>query len=221
MLDSNPQGPYNCFVRFISANPATNFNPQSVQPQIDESAFIGPFSSVIGDVTILKNTFIAPNVSIRADEGTPFYIGEGSNLQDGVILHGLKLGRVQVQDRHYSIFIDRSVTVAHSALVHGPVFIGEGSFVGFQSLVFQAVVGKNVYISNYTVVTGKVVIPDNRFIPPGAVIDTQAKADQLGDRPKDAAEFTEAVLRVNRDFSSSYSLVFGANRCTCGLACDL
>lgn len=220
-MNSSPDGPYNSFVRFISANPATSFNPHAAKPQIDESAFVGPFSSVIGDVTIHKNTFIAPNVSIRADEGTPFYIGEGCNLQDGVILHGLKEGRVGVHDRHYSIFIDHTVSIAHSALVHGPVYLGQGSFVGFQSLVFQAVVGKNVYISNYAVVTGKVIIPNNRFVPPGAVIDTQAKADQLGDRPKDAAEFSKEVMRVNRDFSSSYSLVFGSNRCTCGLACDL
>lgn len=78
-----------------------------------------------------------------------------------------------------------------------------------------------MYISNNAVVTGKVVIEDDRFIPPGAVIDTQEKADQLGQRPKDAEEFAKEVQRINRDFSSSYSLVFGKNRCTCGLACNL
>ncbi|OCT14197.1 carbonate dehydratase [Paenibacillus pectinilyticus] len=220
-MDNYPEGPYNYFIRFISSNPATSFNQQAVHPRIDPSAFVGPFSSVIGDVTIASNVFIAPSVSIRADEGTPFYIGEGTNLQDGAILHGLKDAKVIVNEDLYAIFIDRSVTIAHGAIVHGPVFIGRGSFVGFQSLVFQAVVGNNVYISNNAVVIGKVSIADDRFIPPGAIIDTQEKADRLSLRPKDAAEFAKEVIRINRDFSSSYALAFGEHRCSCGLACNL
>lgn len=212
---------HNQFVYFIGRNPVTSFNAEPVYPQIDPGAFIGPFSSVIGDVTIKSNSFIAPNVSIRADEGTPFYIGAGTNLQDGVILHGLKDGRVKVDGRYYSIYIGSSVSIAHGAIVHGPVYIGDGTFAGFHSLVFQAVVGKNVHISNNAVVTGNVVIPNDRFIPPGAVIDTQEEADKLGERPKSAAEFAKEVERVNRSFAASYSLVFGQNRCSCGLACQM
>jgi carbonic anhydrase len=220
-MRSDPAGPYNAFIHFISSNPATGFNPKAARPVIERGAFVSPFSSVIGDVTVKEGTFIAPNVSVRADEGTPFHIGEGTNLQDGVILHGLKDGRVQVNGRNYSIYIDRSASIAHGAIIHGPAFIGQGSFVGFQSLVFQAVVGNDVYISNNAVVTGKVAIKEGRFVPPGAVIDTQEKADQLGFVPKDAQEFSKEVARVNRDFSSSYSLLFGKQRCTCGLACNL
>ena len=39
----------------------------SIYPQINESAFIGPFSSVIGDVKIEENVFVAANVVLRAD----------------------------------------------------------------------------------------------------------------------------------------------------------
>src|SRR5690606_25738111 len=105
----------------------------------------------------------------------------------------------------YSIYLDHSVTVAHGAIIHGPVFIGQEAFIGFRSLVFQAIIGKNVYVSNNAVVTGKVIIGDNRFVPPGAVIDTQQKADQLGYLPKDEEAFAKEVQRVNREFSSSYS----------------
>lgn len=216
-----PDGPYNQWVRFISPNPMTSFNQQITEPRIEEGTFVGPFSSVIGDVTVKANTFIAPNVSVRADEGTPFYIGEESNLQDGVILHGLKDGRVQVKGKSYSIYMDRSVTAAHGAIIHGPVFIGQEAFIGFHALVFQAIIGNRTYISNNAVVTGKVIVGDNRFVPPGAVIDTQQKADQLGYLPKDAEAFAKEVQRVNREFSSSYSLMFGQHRCSCGLACNL
>ncbi|WP_337995015.1 hypothetical protein [Paenibacillus thermotolerans] len=64
-------------------------------------------------------------------------------------------------------------------------------------------------------------IKDGRFVPPGAVIDTQEKADRLGPVPKDAEEFAKEVQRINQEFSWSYPLLFGKHRCTCGLACDL
>lgn len=87
-------GTFNTNVHFIAPNPRTSFNPESVIPSIDPTVYLGPFSSIIGDVTIRENVFIAPNVSIRADEGFPFYIDSDTNIQDGVILHGLEHGRV-------------------------------------------------------------------------------------------------------------------------------
>ncbi|TYP73377.1 DapH/DapD/GlmU-related protein [Paenibacillus methanolicus] len=215
-----PAGPYNQFVRFIGVNPATPFHAESLSPRIAPTAFIGPFSSVIGGVAIGDRVFVAPNVSIRADEGTPFHIGEGSNLQDGVILHGLKDGRVLVGGQPYSIYVDRSVSLAHGAIVHGPAYIGEQSFVGFQSLVFQAIVGSNVHIANNAVVIGNVTIANDRFVPPGAMIDTQEKADRLKPIPQDKEAFAAEVQRVNREFAASYSLMFGKRRCSCGIACD-
>ncbi|MFC0213590.1 carbonate dehydratase [Paenibacillus chartarius] len=212
--------PSNCFVHFMDSAPSTSFNSSPVAPQIDETAFVGPFSSVIGDVRIERNVFIAPNVSVRADEGSPFHIGEGTNLQDGVIVHGLKQGRVKVNGRDYSVYVDRSVSVAHGAVVHGPVYIGEGTFVGFKAIVLQAIIGRGVYISHNAIVTGNVSIAPERFVPPGAIIDTQEKANLLSSRPKDKEEFAKEVQRVNREFAASYSLMFGKERCSCGMACD-
>lgn len=54
-----------CFEPFISENPSTSFNPVQRFPSIDKTAFISPFSSVIGDVLIKDNVFVAPNVSIH------------------------------------------------------------------------------------------------------------------------------------------------------------
>jgi len=42
----------------------------------------------IGDVRIGANVLLGPGTSIRADEGHPFHIGEGTNVQDGVVIHG-------------------------------------------------------------------------------------------------------------------------------------
>ncbi|MED0773200.1 hypothetical protein P4T16_14285 [Bacillus siamensis] len=54
---------------------------------------------------IKDNVYVGPNAAVRADEGTPFYIGSNTNLQDGVILHGLLKQFVSVKDRAYSISV--------------------------------------------------------------------------------------------------------------------
>jgi carbonic anhydrase/acetyltransferase-like protein (isoleucine patch superfamily) len=209
-----------CFEPFISPNPITSFNPVSHYPIIDKTSFISQFSSVIGDVTIRNNVYVAPNVSVRADEGTPFYVGSNTNLQDGVILHGLLNRKIKVKDKSYSIFIGKEVTIAHRALIHGPCFIGDKVFVGFNAIVYNAIVGKGSFISYNAVVTNGVRIPPNRFVPPGAHIDTQAKADALSPVPEDSTEFAFEVQRVNQEFPASYHVLFGKNRCSCGFAFD-
>ncbi|MCP1144891.1 carbonate dehydratase [Lysinibacillus endophyticus] len=209
-----------CFKPFISPNPITSFNPVPRYPKIDKTAFISQFSSVIGDVTIRDNVYVAPNVSIRADEGTPFYIGSNTNLQDGVVLHGLLDKRIWKGKEKYSIYIGNEVSIAHGALVHGPCYIGNNVFVGFHAIVFNAIVGEGTYISTNAVVTNGVRIAPNRFIPPGATIDTQEKADALSRIPEDREEFAREVQRVNQEFPPSYHHSFGKNRCSCGVAYD-
>lgn len=207
-----------CFEPFISPNPITSFNPVQHVPSIDKSSFISPFSSVIGDVAIRNNVYVAPNVTVRADEGTPFYIGSNTNLQDGVILHGLLNRRVSVGEKGYSIFIGNNVSLAHRALVHGPCYIGNNVFVGFNSIVYNAIVGNDCFIAYNAVVTNGVRVPRNRFVPPGAHIDTQEKADALPRVPKDSKEFAYEVQKVNQEFPASYHILFGKNRCSCGFA---
>jgi carbonic anhydrase len=207
-----------CFQPFISPNPITSFNPVQISPKIDKSSFISPFTSVIGDVVIRKNVFVAPLVSIRADEGTPFYIGSNTNIQDGVVLHGLLNKSIRVDGKDYSIFISKEVSVAHGALIHGPCYIGKKVFVGFKTIVYDAIVERGVFIANNAVVTNGVHVAKNRFVPPGAYIDSQKKADALSRVPADSKEFAREVQRVNQEFPASYHLLFGESRCSCGVA---
>ncbi|WP_247739105.1 carbonate dehydratase [Bacillus sp. 165] len=212
-----PKSDSSCFQPFISPNPITLYNPVERYPDIDKTAFIGPFTSVIGDVEIKENVYVAPNVSMRADEGTPFYIGTNTNLQDGVILHGIAKRYVSVKDKKYSIYIENEVSVAHSALIHGPCFIGNNTFVGYHSIVYNAIVGPDVFISHNAVVTNGVRVPPKRFVPPGAHIDTQEKADALFLVAEAKEEFAKTVQSINQQFPPSYHILFGEHRCSCGM----
>ena len=211
---------FNINAHFIAPNPRTSFNPKSVMPTLDRSVYVGPFSSIIGDVVIRENVFIAPNVSIRADEGFPFFIGANTNLQDGVILHGLEHGRVMQDGKEYSIYIGRQVSCTHGCIIHGPCKIKDNVFVGFHAIVLNAIIGEYCYISPNALVTGGISVRQNRFIPAGAIIDTQEKADALGLVPKSQREFALEVQHVNNAFPSAYSLMFGNTRCSCGLTCE-
>ena len=210
----------NMYSYFISCNPVTSFNPVSIYPTIDKTAFIGPFSSIIGDVRIKKEVFIGCNVTIRADEGTPFYIGNKTNLQDGVILHGLKDIKLSVQDEQYSIYLGNRVSIAHGALIHGPCIVGHNSFVGFNAIVFNAIVEDGCYIDLGAIVTNGVRIPSNSYVPIRATIDSQKKANALMKVSEADANFAKNVVKTNVELAKAYSQKFGDAICSCGLCFD-
>ncbi len=205
----NPLGPSNQYTYFIGPNPRTHIINESISPKIDPSVFIGPFSSIIGDVTINANVFISCNVTLRADEGTPFYVGSNTNLQDGVIFHGLAEKYVMVKNKKYSIYVGNNVSCAHGSVIHGPCYIGNDTFIGFNAVIFNAVIKNNCFIGTGSIVTNNVVVNSGRFVPPGAVIDTQDKANSLDAISNTVQEFSKEVIDVNTEFSSSYPLLFG------------
>jgi len=216
----NPVGPTNAYSYFISSNPPTSFNHISIYPTIDKTAFIGPFSSIIGDVRINKDVFIGCNVTCRADEGTPFHIGSKSNIQDGVILHGLKNMKLTVNGKLYSIYIGNEVSIAHGALIHGPCIVENNTFVGFNAIIFNSIVCYGSYIDLGAIVTNGVRIPANSYVPVGAVIDTQKKADALKKVSEDNKNFAKNVVKTNIELSEAYSLKFGDTMCSCGVCCN-
>lgn len=201
----------------IMKNPVTEFNLTSTYPNIHPSVFIGPFSSIIGDVTIEENVFIACNAVIRCDEGSPFFIGKNTNIQDGVILHGLAKEKVLVNNEKFSIYIGNSVTCSHGSIIHGPCCIHDNVFVGFNSIVFFAIIGEGTYISPNSLVSGSVKIAPNKFIPSGAVINSQEKADALDDISDSQKALSIDVQKSNSEFPSAYKLLLDKNQCSCGL----
>ena len=171
--------------------------------QVSNSAFVHQKASVIGRVILGDHVHIAAESSVRADEGSPFYIGSNSNIQDGVVIHALKERWISVKGRDWAVYIGECVSVAHQALIHGPCFIGSNTFVGFQSVVHDSIVGSDCYIGIGAIVVG-VEIPRGRYVPHGAIIDTHDKADGLQPVRDEHREFNEDVVDVNRGLAAAY-----------------
>lgn len=210
----------------IHQNVKTDFNSNVTLPDIDDSAFIHPFAIVIGNCYIGEKVLVAPTAVCRGDEGTPLHIGEFSNMQDGVVIHGLEttLNGNNLDDRRfsengdllkgndsrfesgYSVYVGDNVSLAHGVLIHGPAFVGDNTFVGMESMVFNAKVGSNVAIGVSSTITSGVSIADGKFVPPGSVVTTQEQADNLPERIGSSYEnINTAVIHVNKDLAKGYA----------------
>jgi carbon dioxide concentrating mechanism protein CcmM len=194
------------------AAPPTPWSRNLAEPKIDPSAYVHSFSNLIGDVYIGANVLIAPGTSIRADEGNPFHIGNSTNVQDGVVIHGLEKGRVVGDDgKEYSVWIGNSTSITHMALIHGPAYIGNNCFIGFRSTVFNARVGDGCIISLHALVQD-VEIPAGKYVPSGAVITTQQQADLLPNVRESDQNFASHVVGINESLRQGY-------RCAADIAC--
>ncbi|MGK7873758.1 MAG: ribulose bisphosphate carboxylase small subunit [Xenococcaceae cyanobacterium] len=187
-----------------TAAPPTPWSKNLAEPRIDQSAYVHSFSNLIGDVKVEANVMIAPGTSIRADEGTPFYIGEATNIQDGVVIHGLEKGRVVGDDsKEYSVWIGKESCITHMALIHGPAYVGDECFIGFRSTVFNARVGDGCIVMMHVLIQD-VEIPPGKYIPSGAVITNQQQADRLPDVQQGDKQFAHHVVEINEALRAGY-----------------
>lgn len=186
------------------AAPPTPWSNTLAEPKIHETAYVHSFSNIIGDVRIDENVMIAPGTSIRADEGGPFYISTGTTIQDGVVIHGLEEGRVIGDNQQpYSVWIGKNTSITHMSLIHGPAYIGDDCFIGFRSTVFNARIGSGCIVMMHALVQD-VEIPPGKYVPSGAVINSQQQADRLPDVQEEDFKFAHQLVVCNDTLRSGY-----------------
>ncbi len=207
-LDEHTASEYNQILpNKVNAN--TRYLPKEVRwPTIHPTATVRR-SKVRGDVRIGAYTHIV-NARLRADEGTPFHVGDYSNVQSNVVLHGHSTqldGQPRLENLvfvpskgYFSIYIGNKVSLAHGATVHGPAFIGDNSFVSFNATVDHANVGRDVEIGAHAYISN-VTIPDGVGIAAGAIITKQ----------EDVAKFivprkgtNDGVSQINTEMALTY-----------------
>jgi carbonic anhydrase/acetyltransferase-like protein (isoleucine patch superfamily) len=145
---------------------------KGINPEIGENVFISETASIIGDVKIGKNCSIWYNAVLRGD-GEAIVIGDNSNIQDGVVLHG-----------DYITKIGNNVTVGHKALVHGAT-VGDNTLIGMGAIVLDnAVIGANCIVAAGSVVTSGKTFPDGVLLMgiPAKVVRELTKEDIEGNK---------------------------------------
>jgi len=195
----------------IRPNPETSFNPDSAEPRIYPTAYIHPLAAVIGDVEIGAEVMVAPGASIRADEGTPFFIGKRANVQDGVVIHALETNgngknTFDVGGRNYSVYVGERVSLAHQCQIHGPAVVEEDSFVGMQAFIFKSRIGRGSVVEPGAKVMG-VTVGQAKYVPAGRVIREQREADDLPaiDENYPLRALNAEVVKVNVELARAYN----------------
>lgn len=146
--------------------------------------FIAESADVIGSVIIENNVSIWHNTVIRGDIGD-IIIGEGTNVQDGSVLHTDMDGRLK---------IGSNVSVGHMAVLHN-CEIGDNTLVGINAVILSnAKVGRNCIIGASSLVTGKMDIPDNSMV--------------MGSPARVVRPVTEEEVEQIKKISESYILNF-------------
>ena len=175
-------------------------NPRGDLPQIHETAYVDQTAILCGKVIVDENVFIGPYAVIRADEVDetgdmqPIHIGAHSNIQDGVVIHSKSGASVRIGQR---------TSIAHRAIVHGPCAIGNGVFIGFNSVLFNCRVGDGCVVRHNAVVDGA-DLPAGFYVPSTTRINQQSDLAQIPRVTVDATEFSEDVAHTNIDLVKGY-----------------
>ena len=158
-------------------------------PQISQAAFVAPNASLTGDVRLGKDSSVFYGAVLRGDIES-IHIGEGTNVQDGAVVH--------LADDLPAI-VGARCTIGHSAIVHA-CRIGDLCLVGMGAVILDgAEIGDECLIGARALVTQRTKIP-----PRSLVIGSPAKVvRQLNDSEiaslRESAEKYIAVARAHAE----------------------
>ena len=123
-------------------------------PEVADSAWIADNAQVMGAVKVAADASVWFGVTVRGDTET-ISIGEGSNIQDGSVMHA---------DHGKPLTVGKHVTVGHMVMLHG-CSIGDESLIGIGAVVLNgAKIGKNCLVGAGSLVTEGKEFPDGSMI---------------------------------------------------------
>lgn len=152
-----------------------------VAPVVAADAWVAPGATLVGAVTIRADVGIWFGAVLRADFGT-IEIGEGSNIQDGVVVH---------TDPGFPLTVGRGVSVGHNAVLHGCV-VEDDVLVGMGATVLNG-----ARIGRGSLIAAGALILEGTKVPPGSLV--------AGLPAKVRRQLTDAEVEGVRENARSYS----------------
>lgn len=120
-------------------------------PEIHAEAWVAPGAMVVGAVSLEKETSVWFNAVLRADLA-PIVIGEGSNVQDGCVLH---------VDPEGPCLLGKRVITGHNAVLHACT-IGNGCLIGMGAVVLSgATIGDGTIVAAGSLVKERATLKPN------------------------------------------------------------
>jgi carbonic anhydrase/acetyltransferase-like protein (isoleucine patch superfamily) len=149
-------------------------------PQVAYDAYVAETATVLGRVSLGSRASVWFGAVVRGDNDD-IVIGEGSNVQDGAVLH---------VDPGFPMKIGARVSIGHQAMLHGCT-IGDGTLIGIQAIVLNgAVIGPDSLVGAGALVT------EGKQFPARSLI--------LGAPAKVVRELTDKDLLMLQGAANSY-----------------
>lgn len=152
---------------------------QGINPTIDNTCFIDPNASVIGDVHIGADCSVWPGAVIRGDVNH-IRIGERTSVQDNSVLHVTH--KRDSLPQGWPLIIGDDVTIGHQVCLHGCT-LGNRILVGIGSIVMDGVT-----------VEDEVMIGAGTLVPPGKIL--QSGYLYVGSPCKQIRHLTDAEIAM-------------------------
>ncbi len=160
-----------------------------VAPRMADSAWVADNAQVMGDVALGEGASVWFGATVRGDTET-ITIGEGSNVQDGSVLHA---------DHGFPLTIGARVTVGHQVMLHGCT-IGDESLIGIGAVVLNgARIGRHCLVGAGSLVTEGKEFPDGSMILgcPAKVV-RELTPEQIEGLRMSAAHYIENARRYRQ-----------------------
>ncbi len=141
-------------------------------PDLSAAAFVANDASITGDVRLGKDSSVFYGSVLRGDIES-IIVGEGSNIQDGSIIH--------LAD-DLSAIVGAYCTVGHGAIVHACT-VGDECLIGMRAVVLDgAEIGDQCLIAAGAVVTPRSKIPAGSMVmgTPGKVVRQLSPDERAG-----------------------------------------
>ncbi len=130
------------------------FEFEGFRPVIHETAFIHPKATVVGNVTIGRDVYIAPGAVIRGDWGE-IVIEDGCNVQENCTIH---------IPQQVTVYLRESAHIGHGAIIHGAT-IGRNVLIGMNAVIMDF-----VEVGEESIVGALCLVPRGMKIPPRKMV---------------------------------------------------
>lgn len=162
-------------------------------PAVHATAFVASTASLIGGVVLGSRSSAFYGVTVRADT-TPIRIGEGTNLQDNVVVHA---------DPGYPVDIGDRVSVGHGAVVHG-CRIDNDCLIGMHATIMNgAMIGtESLVAAGALVLEGMIVPPRSLVAGVPAKVRRQLTDDEVAGVKANAEQY-RGLAEEHREISAA------------------
>lgn len=123
-------------------------------PRVPETAWVAPNATLVGTVTLSKDSSVFYTSVLRGDMDA-ITIGEGSNIQDGCVVH---------TDTGFPAVVGSGVSVGHRAVLHGCT-VEDDALIGMGAVVLNG-----AHVGAGSLVAAGAVVTEGMQIPPGSLV---------------------------------------------------